>query len=151
MCIRDSSYSVTGLLPNTTYSMTVGAKDALGNQSTSIAMSVSTIPKTLANESFSVRTVIANQRMPHDLVYGPDNNIWYTERFAGRVSFVDPQTNLKTVVLTLGSKMVLAGGQDGLMGLALHPQFLTGKPYVYISYTCLLYTSDAADERSSVD
>jgi hypothetical protein len=39
-----TSYSVTGLLPNTTYSMTVVAKDALGNQSTSIAMSVSTIP-----------------------------------------------------------------------------------------------------------
>jgi glucose/arabinose dehydrogenase len=82
--------------------------------------------KTLANESFSVRTVIGNQRMPHDLVYGPDNNIWYTERFAGRVSYVNPITNLKTVVLTLGSKMVLVGGQDGLMGLALHPQFLTG-------------------------
>jgi glucose/arabinose dehydrogenase len=98
-------------------------------------MSVSTIPKTLANESFSVRTVIANQRMPHDLVYGPDNNIWYTERFAGKVSYVNPSTGLKTVVLTLGSKMVLAGGQDGLLGLALHPQFLTGKPYVYISYT----------------
>src|SRR5678809_1475443 len=130
-----TSYSVTGLLPNITYSMTVVAKDAIGNQSTSIAMSVSTIPTTLANESFAVRTVVANQRMPHDLVYGPDNNIWYTERFAGRVSFVNPQTNLKTVVLTLGSKMVLVGGQDGLMGLALHPQFLTGKPYVYISYT----------------
>jgi len=130
-----TSYSVTGLSQNTTYSMTVVAKDAVGNQSTSIAMSVSTIPTTLANESFSVRTVIGNQRMPHDLVYGPDNNIWYTERFAGRVSFVNPQSNIKTVVLTLGSKMVLAGGQDGLMGLALHPQFLTGKPYVYISYT----------------
>ena len=130
-----TSYSVTGLLPNTTYSMTVVAKDAIGNQSTSIAMSVSTIPKTLASESFSVRTVIGNQRMPHDLVYGPDNNIWYTERFAGKVSYVNPATSLKTVVLVLGSKMVLAGGQDGLLGLALHPQFLTGKPYAYISYT----------------
>ncbi len=130
-----TSYSVTGLLPNTTYSMTVVAKDALGNQSTSIAMSVSTIPKTLANESFSVRTVIGNQRMPHDLVFGPDNNIWYTERFAGRVSYVNPITNLKTVVLTLGSKMARAGGQDGLLGLALHPEFLTGKPFAYISYT----------------
>lgn len=130
-----TSYSVTGLLPNTTYSMTVVAKDAVGNQTSSSPMSVSTIPKTLANESFSVRTVISNQRMPHDLVYGPDNNIWYTERFAGTVSYVDPSSNLKTVVLTLGSKMVRGGGQDGLMGLALHPEFLTGKPYVYISYT----------------
>jgi PQQ-dependent dehydrogenase (s-GDH family) len=73
--------------------------------------------------------------MPHDLVYGPDNNIWYTERFAGKVSFVDPSTGVKTTVLTLGSKMVLVSGQDGLMGLALHPNFLTGSPYVYISYT----------------
>jgi hypothetical protein len=54
-----TSYSVTGLLPNTTYSMTVVAKDAVGNQSTSSPMSVSTIPTTLANESFSVRTVLA--------------------------------------------------------------------------------------------
>ena len=33
--------------------------------------------------------------MPHDLVYGPDNNIWYTERFAGTVSFVNPATGVK--------------------------------------------------------
>src|SRR6187401_1286578 len=128
-----TSYSVTGLLQNTTYSMTVVAKDAIGNQSTSSPMSVSTISATLPNESFSVRTVIRNQRMPHDLVYGPDNNIWYTERFAGKVSFINPVNNIKTVVLTLGSKMVRAGGQDGLLGLTLHPQFLTGKPYAYIS------------------
>jgi glucose/arabinose dehydrogenase len=115
--------------------MTVVARDAIGNQSTSIAMSVATIPKTLANESFSVRTVISNQRMPHDLVYGPDNNIWYTERFAGKVSFVNPATGVKTTVLSLGSSFVNAGGQDGLLGLALHPQFSQGKPYVYISYT----------------
>ncbi len=58
-----------------------------------------------------------------------------TERFAGRVNFVVPATGAKTTVLTLGSKMVNAGGQDGLMGLALHPDFNNGKPYVYISYT----------------
>ena len=42
--------------------------------------------------------------------------------------------------------MVLVGGQDGLMGLALHPQFLTGKPYVYISYT---YQSLSATVRKT--
>ena len=82
-----------------------------------------------------MRTVIANQRMPHDLVYGPDGNIWYTERFAGKVSFVNPVSGAKTTVLTLGAAMVKVNGQDGLMGLALHPEFSTGKPYVYISYT----------------
>lgn len=133
--IIGTSYSVTGLSANTTYSMTVIARDAANNQTSSDPMSVATLSVTSPSESFSVRTVIDNQRMPHDLVYGPDNNIWYTERFAGNVSFVDPATGLKTIVLTLGSKMVLVGGQDGLMGLALHPNFLTGSPFVYISYT----------------
>ena len=133
--ITGTAYSVTGLSPNTPYSMTVVARDAAGNQSTSSAMTVVTIPSTPVTETFSVRTVVASQRMPHDLVYGPDDNLWYTERFAGKVSFVVPATGVKTTVLTLGSKMVLAGGQDGLMGLALHPEFLSGKPYVYISYT----------------
>lgn len=131
-----TSYSVTGCVPNTAYAITVKAKDAAGNQSVaSSTVNVTTIATTAASETFSVRTVIANQRMPHDLVYGPDNNIWYTERFGGTVSFVNPATGVKTTVLTLGSKMVLVGGQDGLMGLALHPQFKAGSPYVYISYT----------------
>lgn len=129
------SYSITGLAANTTYNMTVRAKDAAGNESASAVFPVTTLSATLASESFNVRTVIARQRMPHDLVYGPDGNLWYTERFGGTVSFVNPATGSKRVVLTLGSKMVLAGGQDGLMGLALHPEFLTGKPFVYIAYT----------------
>jgi len=118
------------------YAMTVKAKDSAGSQSVaSSTLNVSTLPTTAASEVFTVRTVIANQRMPHDLVYSPDGNIWYTERFAGTVSFVNPATGGKTIVLSLGSKMVLVSGQDGLMGLALHPQFKQGSPYVYISYT----------------
>lgn len=130
-----TSYSVTGLAANTMYNMMVRAKDAAGNESTSAVFPVTTISSVAASESFSVRTVIDRQRMPHDLVYGPDNNIWYTERFGGTVSFVNPVTGAKRVVLTLGSKMVRAGGQDGLMGLALHPEFNTGKPFAYIAYT----------------
>ena len=134
--ITNTSYDVTGLTSATTYAFTVIAKDAAGNQSVpSATLNVTTLSGGAASESFAMRTVLANQRMPHDLVYGPDGNIWFTERFAGKVSFVNPVTSVKTTVLTLGSAMVLAGGQDGLMGLALHPQFLTGNPYVYISYT----------------
>src|SRR4030095_901340 len=67
-----TSYSVTGLSPNTTYSMTVVAKDAANNQTSSNPMSVATLTTTSPSESFSVRTVIDKQRMPHDLVYGPE-------------------------------------------------------------------------------
>jgi PQQ-dependent dehydrogenase (s-GDH family) len=130
-----TSYSVNGLSPNSTASITVRAKDAAGNSTSSVALSVTTIAVTPASETFAMRTIVANQRMPHDLVVATDGNIWYTERFGGTVSFVNPTTNVKTIVLTLGSLMARTGGQDGLMGLALHPQFGTGKPYVYIAYT----------------
>lgn len=134
--ITTTSYNVTSLAPASTYNYYVVAKDAAGNPSpASTVINVITLVPGTPSESFVMRTVIANQRMPHDLVYGPDGNIWYTERFAGNVSFVDPVTGVKTTVLSLGSNMVLVGGQDGLMGLALHPQFNSGKPYVYISYT----------------
>lgn len=131
-----TTYNVTGLTAATSYSMTVIAKDGAGNQSAaSVPLLVTTLTATAPTETFTQRTILANQRMPHDLVYGPDNNIWFTERFAGKVSFVNPVTKVKTTVLTLGSAMVQVGGQDGLMGLALHPEFNTGKPFVYISYT----------------
>jgi PQQ-dependent dehydrogenase (s-GDH family) len=134
--VTGTTFNVTGLNAGSTYSFTVIAKDAAGNSSnSSLPLTVTTYIAGTPNENFSVRTVISNQRMPHDLVYGPDNKIWYTERFAGKVSFVDPATGVKTTVLTLGAAMVRAGGQDGLMGLAIHPEFLNGKPFVYISYT----------------
>jgi PQQ-dependent dehydrogenase (s-GDH family) len=134
--VTNTYFDIGGLLSGLTSSMTVVAKDAAGNSSQpSSPLDVTTLLNIGGSETFSMRTIIANQRMPHDLVHGPDGNIWYTERFAGKVSFVSPLTGFKTTVLTLGSQMVRAGGQDGLMGLALHPQFLLGKPYVYISYT----------------
>ena len=140
-------YDITGLTAGTTYAMTVIGKDAAGNSSSaSLPLNVTTLLNTTGTESFNMRTVIANQRMPHDLAYGPDGNIWYTERFAGKVSFVNPASGVKTTVLTLGSAMVQVGGQDGLMGLALHPQFLSGMPYVYISYT---YESTSSTVRKT--
>lgn len=143
--VTGTAYNATGLTANTLYSFYVIARDAAGNSSSpSTTLPVSTLPTTAGNETFTMRTVIGNQRMPHDIVYGPDNNIWYTERFGGTVSFVNPVTSSKTVLLTLGPKMVRVGGQDGLMGLALHPQLLTGKPYVYIAYT---YESTSSTAR----
>jgi len=134
--ITTTTYNVTGLSPATLCTMTVKAKDATGNESAaSLPLVVTTLTATAPIETFTLRTILANQQMPHDLVYGPDNNIWFTERFAGKVSFVNPVTREKTTVLTLGSAMVQVGGQDGLMGLAIHPGFNLGKPYVYISYT----------------
>ncbi len=86
-------------------------------------------------ESFTMTTLASNLNFPYEIVYGPDNNIWLTERVGGRVSIINPSTGTKTTLLTLGKKMVQTAGQDGLMGLTLHPQFNSGKKFVYIAYT----------------
>jgi PQQ-dependent dehydrogenase (s-GDH family) len=129
------NYTVSGLSASTTYAFSVRARDAAGNTSASSTSLNVTTSNAGAIENFTMRTVIANQRMPWDITWGPDNNIWYTERTGGRVSFVNPTTGVKRVVLTLGTNMVQSAGQDGLMGMAIHPEFNSGKPYVYIGYT----------------
>ncbi|WP_210519980.1 PQQ-dependent sugar dehydrogenase [Hymenobacter terricola] len=65
-----------------------------------------------------------------ELVWGPDNFLWMTERF-GRISRVNPATGQVLPLLTLPD--VTPTGESGLLGLALHPQFATS-PYVYVVY-----------------
>lgn len=135
--VAGTRYVITGLTAGTTYNLAVQAKDGAGNLSplsTSIdvaALQTATTP----TEQFAMRTVIPLQSSPWDMAWGPDDNIWYTEKTAGRVSFVNPQTGAKTTVLSLGANFVSIAGQDGLLGIALHPEFITGKPWVYIVYT----------------
>jgi len=134
--INGTTFSVTGLAASTAYNFYATARDAAGNVSNaSNIVNISTTAASSNTEIFTMRTIIANQRMPHDLVYGPDNNIWFIERSAGTVSFINPVTSIKKQVLSLGTKMVYTGGQDGLIGLALHPKFNSGYPYIFIAYT----------------
>ena len=87
------------------------------------------------NEPFTMKVLSNRLSFPWEIVYGPDNSIWTTERTSGQVTIVNPVNGNQTTVLNLGSKMVQSAGQDGLFGLALHPLFLSTKPYVYIAYT----------------
>lgn len=145
--ITGTSYTVNGLTPGTGYVFAVKAKDAANNESSiSESLNVTTLLPAAGTETFTMRTILSSQRMPHDLVFAPDNNIWFIERYAGTVSFVNPVSRTEAVVLTLGSLMVRTGGQDGLFGLALHPQFNVGKPFVYIAYT---YESTSATIRKT--
>ncbi len=67
---------------------------------------------------------------PWELVWGPDNFIWMTER-GGRISRVNPVTGAVIPLLTITE--VVSINEGGLLGMALHPDFLTS-PYVYVSY-----------------
>ena len=99
-------------------------------------------------EVFGMRVLARQLSDPWSVVYGPDNALWITEAKGYRVSRLGLVTGAKSVVLDLGQQRefprydkvpdAVDGGkpwpQGGLMGLALHPQLLTGKPYVYLVY-----------------
>jgi len=99
-------------------------------------------------EVFTRRVVARQLSDPWEITYGPDGYLWLTEAKGYRVSRLDPATGTKTVLLDLNSERQFPrydkvpdkvdGGkpwpQGGLMGMALHPQLLQGKPYVYLAY-----------------
>jgi len=99
-------------------------------------------------EQFEVRVVAQKLSDPWEVTYGPDNFLWLTEAKGYRISRLDPATGTRKVLLNLSKERQFPrydkipdsvdGGkpwpQGGLMGLALHPQLLTGQPYVYLTY-----------------
>jgi PQQ-dependent dehydrogenase (s-GDH family) len=89
--------------------------------------------------TFTMRTVRTGMLMPWEITYGPDNFLWTTEARGYKVSRVNPANGTTNVLLDLTNNKNFANfppvsPQGGLMGLALHPQLLTGKPYVYLAY-----------------
>lgn len=95
-----------------------------------------------SNQIFQIDTLSAKLSYPWEITYGPDDSLWVTEARNYRVVKIHPHTGGKRTVLNLANKKNFSrpdksGGQwpqGGLMGLAIHPQFLSGKPYVYLSY-----------------
>ena len=94
------------------------------------------------NQVFRVDTLTENLGFPWEVTYGPDDSLWVTESHGYKITKVHPTNGGKRTVLSLaGNKNFnrpdISGGQwpqGGLMGMALHPKLLTGKPYVYIVY-----------------
>lgn len=78
-------------------------------------------------------TVLQNIATPWELIWGPDNQLWFTER-EGRVNRADPENGYNTVILTIAE--VYQKGESGLLGMALHPEF-SSMPFVYLVYTYL--------------
>jgi PQQ-dependent dehydrogenase (s-GDH family) len=110
-------------------------------------------------EKFSGRVVAKDLNDPWEITFGPDNQLWVTESKGYIVSRIDPTNGQKTVLLDLNSKREFprydktSKGKDskpwpqgGLMGMALHPDLLTGKPFVYLMY---VYHYDGADKEGS--
>lgn len=84
------------------------------------------------NSGDATRTVVnASMNVPWEILWGPDNFIWTTER-NGRISRINPENGQQSTIATLPNVTQVAEG--GLLGMILHPNFTT-QPYVYVAYT----------------
>ncbi len=84
------------------------------------------------NGSLRAEAIVAGLDTPWDLAWGPDGRIWVSER-GGRISRVDPETGARTTAGTV--PQVLESGESGLLGIAHHPDFAGGQPFVYAMHS----------------
>ena len=96
---------------------------------------------TLDSTVLESRTVISGLDIPWEIIYGPDDHLWVTERY-GRISRIDPASGLQNVILDM-SALVYQSAESGMLGMALHPEFPDSN-YVYVVYT---YSSGSVLER----
>jgi len=99
-------------------------------------------PVTPMAEPFEMKVIASGLAHPHNMVLGPDGQLWLTELSGRRIVRVDPATGklavLAEVTDAVHSKDATGDDkQDGLLGIALHPDLLKGKgrDYVYVSLT----------------
>src|SRR4030095_15771893 len=74
--------------------------------------------------------IASNLNFPWEILWGPDNQIWMTER-GGKISRLNPSTGVITPLLTINE--VESNGEGGLLGMALHPDF-SSTPHVFVVY-----------------
>ncbi len=87
----------------------------------------------LSQEGFSVKAITNNLNAPINILYGPDNTLWITERVGKDIVRIDPING------TLLSSIPIPGvnqsaGQDGLLGMAFDPNF-NNTHHIYVAYT----------------
>jgi PQQ-dependent dehydrogenase (s-GDH family) len=88
-------------------------------------------------ERFTTRVVTSGLEGPWEVTWGPDQHLWVTERRGRRVLRINPDTGMRTTLLTL-HEVHQSVTQDGLLGLALHPDLakgFVGTDDVYVAFT----------------
>src|SRR5258708_39400395 len=76
-------------------------------------------------QQFSERVLITGLHNPWEVTWGPDNFLWVTERTAGNITRINPANGSAAVAIQI-PEVSAPGPQDGLLGLALHPELLKG-------------------------
>lgn len=75
-------------------------------------------------------TVAQKLHVPWEILWGPDDHIWFTER-DGKISRLNTTTKKTKRIIKIAD--VEETGEAGLLGMALHPNFKDSS-YVYVVY-----------------
>src|SRR5579862_3829004 len=95
---------------------------------------------------------------PWEITYGPDDSLWITEAHRYRVWKIHPGNKGNRILLDLSSLATFdyysmpngyPAPQGGLMGMALHPLLLSGKPYVYLALVYDVYGTSGTPNNSA--
>ncbi|WP_415311515.1 glucose/sorbosone family PQQ-dependent dehydrogenase [Candidatus Nitrosocosmicus sp. FF01] len=84
-------------------------------------------------QGFETKVLATNLSQPHNIIYGPDDMLWITERFGKVITLVDPLNGTKVATMPV-PEVHQSEGQDGLLGMALDPDF-SNNHYIYVAYT----------------
>ncbi len=87
----------------------------------------------LSQEGFSVKAITRNLSAPLNILYGPDDTLWVTERVGKDIVRIDPN-NGTMLSSTPIPNVNQSAGQDGLLGMAFDPNF-NNTHHIYVAYT----------------
>lgn len=83
-----------------------------------------------ASSQMTTRVVADNLFMPWEMIYGPDNHIWFTQK-NGYICRLEPDSgHIDTLYHETNTSV---SGEGGMLGMVLHPDF-TNSPYIYVAY-----------------
>jgi glucose/arabinose dehydrogenase len=97
----------------------------------------------LQQEGFSVNAIARNLSAPLNILYGPDNTLWITERVGKDIVRIDPTNGTKLNAMPIPNANQ-SKGQDGVLGMAFDPDF-NNTHHIYVAYT---YEGDSGAQIS---
>ena len=102
----------------------------------------------LKQEGFSVNVLARNLSAPLNILYGPDDTLWITERVGKNITRIDPTNGTKLSSIPVPG-VNQSAGQDGLLGMAFDPNF-NNTHHIYVAYTYDAATGEEDDRRTKI-
>ena len=86
---------------------------------------------------FSSRVVATGLSAPWEIVWGPDDHLWVTERTGKRIIRVNPGSGAVLPATVIDEAYPGDSWHEGVLGLALHPDMRKGlgRDHVFVAYT----------------